>query len=282
MIFLHIILFLLTIGSTIFVGSQLFGFAGGFLYSFAIMTILFAHEMGHYLMTRKYGIPSTLPFFIPFPMEPFGTFGAIIRMKGVIINKRTLFDIGVAGPLCGFVVALPFIITGLLLSKVQVIIGGLNFDQLGKPLLLIILQNVLIGEIPSGLGLVPHPFIYAGWVGLFVTALNLLPVGQLDGGHVVYAVFGDKSRLVSRLSITILALLAIFYNPGWLTLVILLLIFGRRHPQPYDTETRLDNKRKFIAGIVLVIFVLSFIPAPFPELNTANILDMIRKGGIFK
>ena len=274
MIFLHIILFLLTIGSTIFVG--------GFLYSLAIMTILFAHEMGHYLMTRKYGIPSTLPFFIPFPMEPFGTFGAIIKMKGVIINKRALFDIGVAGPLCGFAVALPFIIAGILMSKVQVVIGGEHYQRLGDPLLFTLIQSIFIGKIPQGLDLVLHPFAYAGWVGLFVTALNLLPVGQLDGGHVVYAVFGNKSKSVSRVSITLLALLAIFYNPGWLTLVILLLIFGRRHPQPYDTETPLDSKRKFIACIVLVIFILSFIPAPFPEMSTANILDMIRKGGIFK
>lgn len=272
MVFLHIILFLLTIGSTIFVGGP--------LYSLAIMTILLAHEMGHYLMTRKYGIPSTLPFFIPFPVEPFGTFGAIIKMKGIIINKRALFDIGVAGPLCGFIVALPFIITGILLSKVRVAMGGGN--QLGEPLLFKILQGIFIGEIPQGCDLVLHPFAYAGWVGLFVTALNLLPVGQLDGGHVVYAVFGDKSRMVSRISMALLAALAIFYNPGWLTLVILLFIFGMRHPQPYDTETQLDGKRKVIACVVLVIFILSFIPAPFPEMNTANILDMIRKGGFFK
>ena len=143
-------------------------------------------------------------------------------------------------------------------------------------------RSIFIGEIPQGLDLVLHPFAYAGWVGLFVTALNLLPVGQLDGGHVVYAVFGNKSKWVFRVSIALLAALAIFYNPGWLTLVILLLIFGRRHPQPYDTETQLDSKRKFVAFIVLVIFILSFIPAPFPEMNTANILDMIRKEGNFQ
>lgn len=272
MFFLHIILFLLTIGSTFIVGGP--------LYSFAIMTILLAHEMGHYLMSKRYGIPSTLPYFIPFPMEPFGTFGAIIKMKGMIYNKRALFDIGVAGPLSGFVVAVPFIIAGILLSKVQVTIG--NGSLLGEPLFFIILRKLMIGKIPYGLDLVLHPFAYAGWVGLFVTALNLLPVGQLDGGHVVYAIFGDKSRLVSQVCIVLLALLAVFYNPGWLTLVILLLIFGRKHPQPYDTETSLDRKRKIIACVVLVIFILSFIPAPFPEMNTANLLDMIRKGGFFK
>ena len=271
MVFLHIILFLLTIGSTILVG--------GFLYSLAIMTILLAHEMGHYLMTRKYGIPSTLPFFIPFPMEPFGTFGAIIRMKGVIINKKALFDIGVAGPLCGFIVALPFIIAGILLSKVQVVIGGPHYRRLGDPLLFTILQNVFIGEIPRGLDLVLHPFAYAGWVGRFVTALNLLPVGQLDGGHVVYAVFGDKSKWIFRVSIALLAVLAIFYNLGWLTLVILLFIFGMRHPQPFDTETELDGMRKFVAVIILIIFILSFIPSPFPEMNLVNVL---RNEGILR
>jgi len=115
-----------------------------------------------------------------------------------------------------------------------------------------------------------------------VTALNLLPVGQLDGGHVIYAVFGNRSKWVSRVCIGLLAVLAVFYNPGWLTLVILLLIFGLRHPHSYYSETSLDLKRKIIASVVLVIFILSFIPAPFPEMNTANLLDMIKKEGFFK
>ncbi len=223
---------------------------------------------------RKYGIPSTLPFFIPFPMEPFGTFGAIIKMKGVIVNKRALFDIGVAGPLSGFLVALPFIIAGIKLSTVQplAIIASDSYLRLGDPLLFKILQAILIGEIPQGFDLVLHPFAYAGWVGLFVTALNLLPVGQLDGGHVVYALFGEKSKWIFRVSIILLAFVTIFYNPGFLTLVILLLIFGMRHPAPLDAETQLDSMRKFIAILILIVFILSFIPLPFPEMNTANIL----------
>ena len=274
MIFLHIALFLLTIGSTIFVG--------GFLYSLAIMTILLAHEMGHYLMSRKYGIPSTLPFFIPFPMEPFGTFGAIIKMKGVIVNKRALFDIGVAGPLSGFLVALPFIIAGIKLSTVQplTIIASDSYLRLGDPLLFKILQAILIGKIPQGYDLALHPFAYAGWVGLFVTALNLLPVGQLDGGHVVYALFGEKSKWIFRVSIILLALVTIFYNPGFLILLILLLIFGMRHPAPLDAETELDGMRKIIAILILIVFVLSFIPLPFPEINTGNILNLLKKEGI--
>jgi membrane-associated protease RseP (regulator of RpoE activity) len=256
---IKVVLFLLTIASTYFVG--------GFAYSVSIMSILLSHEMGHYLMSRRYGIPSTLPYFIPFPLSPFGTFGAVIKMKGVIINKRALFDIGVAGPLSGFIVALPFIIIGIKFSTIQSIDGTLPLLQLGDPLLFTILERLIIGKIPAGYDLVLHPFGYAGWVGLFVTALNLLPVGQLDGGHVVYAVFGRKSKWVFAAVIVSLGILAIIYNPGWLTLVILLLIFGMRHPEPLDTETQLDGGRRFLAVIVLLIFILSFTPAPFPDLN---------------
>jgi membrane-associated protease RseP (regulator of RpoE activity) len=259
---IHIILFLLTVASTFFVG--------GIAYSLSIMSILLAHEMGHYFMSRKYGIPATLPYFIPFPLSPFGTFGAIIRMKGFIVNKKALFDIGVAGPLAGFVVSVPFIILGIKLSKIQSLTGlggSTSYFQLGDPLMFKLVQRLVIGDIPEGFDLVLHPFGYAGWVGLFVTALNLLPVGQLDGGHVIYAVFGDKSKWVFGTTIVGLGLVAIFYNPGWLLLVIILLIFGMRHPQPIDAETELDGKRKVIAFLILLIFLLAFTPAPFPSLN---------------
>ncbi|MBP7526275.1 MAG: hypothetical protein KA801_00005, partial [Syntrophorhabdaceae bacterium] len=128
MIYLHILLFLMTIASTILVG--------GFLYSLAIMTILLSHELGHYLMSRRYGIPSTLPFFIPLPLPPFGTFGAVIKMKGVVVNKKALFDVGVAGPVCGFVVALPFIVAGISMSAVTPLSGipAGSYMELGDPL----------------------------------------------------------------------------------------------------------------------------------------------------
>jgi membrane-associated protease RseP (regulator of RpoE activity) len=259
---IHIILFLLTAASTYFVAGP--------AYSLSIMLILLAHEMGHYFMSRRYGVPATLPYFIPFPLSPFGTFGAIIKMKGAIINKKALFDIGVAGPLSGFIVSVPFIILGIKFSKVQSLAGlssSASYFQLGDSLLFRLVQWVFFGDIPKGFDLVLHPFGYAGWVGLFVTALNLLPVGQLDGGHIIYAVFGEKSKWVFGTTIAALGAVAIFYNPGWLLLVILLLIFGMRHPQPIDAETKLDGKRKAIALIVLLIFLLAFTPSPFPSLD---------------
>jgi membrane-associated protease RseP (regulator of RpoE activity) len=262
---LKIILFLLTCASTFFVQ--------GIYYSVAIMTILLSHEMGHYFMSRRYGVPATLPYFLPFPLSPFGTFGAIIKMRGVICDKKALFDIGVAGPLAGFIVAVPFIVLGIKWSTVTAISPEMQAIQLGDPLIFKILQSLLIGKIPAGYDLVLHPFGFAGWVGLFVTALNLLPVGQLDGGHILYALFGERSKWIFMTVIFALAMVAIFYNPGWLFLVILLLIFGMRHPQPMDAVTPLDARRKLLAFAILLIFILSFTPAPFPEISIDKLFE---------
>lgn len=263
----HIVLFVLTILSTFYVG--------GVSYSIAIMTILLAHEMGHFFASRWYGIPSTLPFFIPFPFSPFGTFGAIIKMRGIVINKKALFDIGAAGPLSGFIVAVPCVLIGMKLSVVGV--ATPNALRLGDPLLFKLLQWLVV-ELPPGREVFLHPIGYAGWVGLFVTALNLMPVGQLDGGHIIYAVFGEKSRWAYGFSIAVLAGLALLYNPGWLVLIALLLIFGMRHPRPFDEQTPLDRKRKILAVVMLAIFVLSFTPTPFPDLTP----QLFGKHGLFR
>jgi membrane-associated protease RseP (regulator of RpoE activity) len=267
----HIVLFVLTAISTYLVGANYSldtkNIVNGLSYSCSIMLILLAHEMGHYVMSRTYGIPATLPYFIPFPFSPFGTFGAIIKMKGIIINKKALFDIGVAGPLSSFILSVPCLYFGMKLSSVVATSASTNEFRLGEPLLLKLIQWMTIGELPPAQDILLHPLGYAGWVGLFVTALNLLPVGQLDGGHVVYAVFGQKSKWAFMGSILILVFLALYYNPGWLALIILLLIFGMRHPQPFDTETPLDRPRKILACFMLIVFILSFTPAPFPGLS---------------
>jgi membrane-associated protease RseP (regulator of RpoE activity) len=267
----HIVLFVLTAISTYLVGANYSldtkNIVNGLSYSCSIMLILLAHEMGHYVMSRTYGIPATLPYFIPFPFSPFGTFGAIIKMKGIIINKKALFDIGVAGPLSSFILSVPCLYFGMKLSSVVATSASPNEFRLGEPLLLKLIQWMTIGQLPPTQDILLHPLGYAGWVGLFVTALNLLPVGQLDGGHVVYAVFGQKSKWAFMGSMLMLVFLALYYNPGWLTLIILLLIFGMRHPEPFDSETPLDRPRKLLACFMLIVFILSFTPAPFPGLS---------------
>jgi len=263
----HALLFILTVCSTYYAGirgfSPYFGSSRGLVYSFAVMAILLSHEMGHYLTSRKYGVPATLPYFIPFPLSPFGTLGAVIRMSGVIRDKKTLFDIGIAGPLCGFILAVPCVFIGAKLSVPMKIPAAGDALIMGEPLLLKLAEWVMVGNLPTGFDLLIHPIGYAGWVGLFITALNLLPIGQLDGGHILYGVFGEKSRAISRALIPLLVLLAIFYNVGWFVLVALLLIFGIGHPHPLDAETPLDGKRRVLAIVMLFVYAVSFVPAPF-------------------
>jgi len=236
------------------------------LYSLAIMTILLSHEMGHYLTSRRYGVPSTLPYFIPFPYFPFGTFGAVIKMRGVIFDKRSLFDIGASGPLAGFILSFVCACIGIKLSAAvkMTAAASAGLIQLGDPLLFKTLEWVIVGNLPSNYELVLHPVAYAAWVGLFVTALNLMPIGQLDGGHIAYAVLGRKSIWVYRVLLPLLVVLAIFYSTGWLVLTILLSVFGIHHPQPVDSVTPLDKRRRVLAVVMLFIFIFSFVPAPFP------------------
>jgi membrane-associated protease RseP (regulator of RpoE activity) len=257
-LWIHIVLFVLTVASTLIVGGP--------AYSVTIILILLGHEMGHYFMSRKYGMAATLPFFLPFPFSPFGTLGAVIRMHGALSSRKAIFDTGVAGPLTGLCLSIPAIVIGLRLSEIipvsHVREGML---RLGDPLLFSFIQRLVSGEVPEGHDILLHPIGYAGWVGLFVTALNLLPIGQLDGGHVAYALFGGKSRLVFLIAITAMAFVTVFINPGWFLLLILIILFGFRHPAPMDDQTPLDGTRKFIGGLTFLIFFLSFTPAPFPQ-----------------
>lgn len=254
----NILLFILT-----FVSTWLTGGPG---YSIAIMLILLGHELGHYFMSRKHGIRATLPYFLPFPFSPFGTFGAVIRMESTVSSRKALFDTGAAGPLTSLILSVPAIVIGLRLSEVvpasQIKEGTL---RLADPLLFSFIQRLVIGEVPETCDILLHPIGYAGWVGLFVTALNLLPIGQLDGGHIAYALFGRRSRVIFLIAIAVMAFITVFYNPGWLFLVILFIIFGFRHPAPMDDFTPLDGKRKLLGVLVFVAFLLSFTPAPFPD-----------------
>ncbi len=258
-------LFLITWLTTFFTG---FGFQGslldGFWYSTGIMSILLSHEMGHYLMCRRHGVAATLPFFIPFPFSPFGTMGAVIKMDGRIPDRRVLFDIGAAGPIAGIFIALPAAFFGLKMSPVftldQVSSG---YWVLGDSLLFKALELLAVGPLSEGQSTFLHPLAYAGWAGLFFTALNLLPIGQLDGGHVVYALFGEKSRYLFAVFLALFALICIFFYLPWMLFVVILLWMGYKHPPTLNPYIQLDRKRRIIAVLVLIFFVLAFVPVPF-------------------
>ena len=255
----NLVLFVLTIGSTLFIGGP--------IYSVAILSILVAHEMGHYLASRKYGVPSSLPYFIPLPLPPFGTLGAVIRTKARIPHRKALFDIGSWGPFCGLALAIPAVVVGLLLSDVVAVSQFADHTMsLGNSPLFSLVQRIVMGDLPPDKDVILHPIAYAGWVGLFITSLNLLPAGQLDGGHIIYALFGRYSQIIFRLTLLGITFICLIYNLGWLLLVILLFFIGYRHPPPLEDRTPLDWRRKAAGGLAFLIFFTAFTPIPFPTL----------------
>lgn len=251
------ILFGLTLLSTIF--------AGGPVYAVSIMAILLTHELGHFVMCRRNGIPASFPFFLPFPASIFGTLGAVIVMRGRAPNRKALFDVGIAGPLAGLAIAIPVTFIGLRESAiVPVDEVGSDALRLGNSLLFSFLTDISVGEIAEGHELVLGPMAYAGWAGLFVTALNLLPVGQLDGGHIVYAILGERSHMVYRGALAGVVLITVITRfPGWLVIGLLAFLLARRHPLPMDEVTPLDTTRRALGMAAMLLFILAFIPVPF-------------------
>ena len=264
---LNLYLFLATCFTTYLTGwLQNSSWQGGLWYGGAIIAILLAHEMGHYIMCRKYGISATLPFFIPFPpfINPFGTLGAVIKMESRIPSRKALFDVAVAGPLAGLFLTIPAIYFGIQLSEIvesqPAEAGGMIY--LGESFLFAKLSNFAVGVLPENQDVMLHPLAYAGWAGLFVTALNLLPIGQLDGGHIVYALIGKGHKIVATTALIAFGGIAIFIFHGWILLLIMLIWFGYKHPPTLD-DTPIDAKRIIIGVITLLIFLLSFTPEPF-------------------
>jgi membrane-associated protease RseP (regulator of RpoE activity) len=236
-------------------------------FSASLLFILISHEMGHYVMCRRYHVDATLPFFIPTPpmLGPAGTFGAFIKILSPMPSRKAVFDIGVAGPIAGFVALLPIAIAGLMTMEpagAQAVSSGLTFAD---PLLMK-LGGLALGHDPAtSYG---NAFYYAAWIGLLVTALNLIPSGQLDGGHAIYAVFGERvHRWTGRIAFPVMAVISvlglIFYGSpsGFLVAIILAVMMRLRHPEPWDM-TPLDSKRKVVAVLTLVIFALCFVPFP--------------------
>ena len=228
----------------------------GLVYSIPLLLILFAHEMGHYLTCRRFRVRATLPFFGPSPTL-LGTVGAVIWIRSPIYSRKSLFDIGVAGPIAGFAMLIPFLIAGVMLSHVSG--HGQSAISFGTPLLLRVFEMARFPGI-SAQGIALHPLAIAAWAGLLATAMNLLPIGQLDGGHILYALFGPKTHgLVSLIAIAGLALLGIIYKPWWIWAA-LMFIF-RRHQLVYD-RTPLGRGRMAIACGAAVMLILSFCVVP--------------------
>ncbi len=256
----NLLLFLLTLLSTYYVGSVFLG--GGLWYCLSLMTILLAHELGHWLMSRRHRVKASLPYFLPLPLPPFGTLGAVIRMRSPMTTRKALLDVGAAGPLAGLVVAVPVVVVGLWYSSV-VDESAIKGIPLGSSLLFHLLIKLVKGGIPANQEVVLHPLAYAGWVGLFVTALNLLPIGQLDGGHILYSLIGQRSLKAFKLTLGAFGLVCIILYPGWLLLILLLLLFGLRHPPPLDPVTPLGKGRKAVGFLAFLLFLLCFTPVPF-------------------
>jgi membrane-associated protease RseP (regulator of RpoE activity) len=234
----------------------------GIPFAATLLLILVTHECGHYVLSRIHGVPASLPLFIPGPPYFIGTFGAIIRLRAPIMNRRALFDIGVAGPLAGFVVAVAALVIGLNLSTVvdRTATYGL---QLGEPLLLQFISWLVVGSLPPGADIVLHPIGFAAWFGLFVTSLNLIPIGQLDGGHVAYALWGSRQRTIAFATVPLLIVLGFVGWPGWFLWAFMAGLWGFGHPPVLDPHMALGQGRVIVGWIALAVFVLTFAPIPF-------------------
>jgi membrane-associated protease RseP (regulator of RpoE activity) len=289
-VWLHILLVLFTIASTTLVGANHYaGFLDGLgsargatlpvsallvrglWYSVTILAILGCHELGHYLACRYYDVDASLPYFIPMPVLLTGTMGAFIRIREPIPQKRMLFDIGIAGPIAGFLVAVPALFIGVAMSNVvKVPPNATGLLELGEPLLFKAAAWLFWGSQPDGYSLNMHPMAFAAWFGLLATALNLFPIGQLDGGHISYAVFGPASTYVTFAMIAVALGLA-FFSASWIMWTALtigmLLMFGPRHPRVYDEDVPLDRARVILALFALAMFILCFTPAPIQPLD---------------
>jgi len=301
----NIILFVLTVFSVMLAGAQPAGpvpndpagqmlllaksILTGWPFALSLLGILVAHELGHYFMSRHHKTPASLPYFIPFPLSPLGTMGAAIIMRSIPKNKRVLFDIGIAGPIAGLVVAIPVLFFGLSLSTMGTIDPNPNSFIEGNSLLYLFAKYVTFGQllpapvepqgflywlqyfftgrpIPfGGLDVFIHPVAFAGWAGILVTALNLIPVGTLDGGHIIYALLGEKARKAFPFIIALLIVLGISWSTWWLWAALLFWL-GRVNAQPLDQITTLDPARRLIAYTMIIIFVLVFMPVPFMTL----------------
>ena len=302
---LHLVLFGLTVVTTLAVGASMSPAAlqkarsgielgltdlvrAGLPYCAALLSILLVHELAHFVAARRHRVDATLPYFLPVPFEPIGTLGAFIRIRSPIPSRRAVLDIGAAGPVAGFVVALPLLFWGFATSEVKPV-PPLSSTQLHSPLVMLVrliegrpvqpfvegpmvmgdsaitwlAARVTHGALPAHHDLHVNPVAYAAWLGMFVTALNLLPIGQLDGGHVLHGLFGRRADRISRLLSHALLALGLFASWTWLAWWVLIrFVLGTRHP-PLASQEPLDSPRRALGVAALVILALTFVPVPF-------------------
>ena len=280
----HVLLFLLTLATTTLVGRSHYAaflsefgtvpitpgwelLSQGLWYSLTILGILGAHEMGHYLACRWYQVDATLPYFLPLPPPFFtGTLGAVIRIREAFPTRAILFDIGVAGPIAGFVALVPVLFVGLSLSTiVRAPAESPDLIYLGEPLLFQWATHLVFGTVADGYTLNMHPIVFASWFGMLATALNLLPFGQLDGGHITYATLGRWSTPISIATVTT-AVIMTFQASSWLVMtvmmVVMLVLFGPRHPRVIYENEPIGRTRQVLAVVALIILILCFTPVP--------------------
>lgn len=254
------VLLILTILSTIWAGASVFGsLSQGAVFSAVLLCILGVHESGHFLAARYWGVPSSLPYFIPFPLSIIGTMGAVIRLRAPIRSRKALFDIGAAGPLSGWILSVFALLAGY--GQAQIIPpeeasrpGSIEF---GSSLLMWTIEHIRYGDNAT---VMLNPFLYAGWIGMLVTALNLMPIGQLDGGHVIYAMFPRMQALVGKIFFAGLLVMSFFWQ-GWIVWAILTLIIGTAHP-PTEDYSPIGTGRTRLGYAMILIFITTFIPVP--------------------
>jgi membrane-associated protease RseP (regulator of RpoE activity) len=289
---LNVVLFLATLLSVLYIGAvTMLGYADlteeldlrmvlthlhwGIPFAGTLLSILLAHELSHYFVARRYGSPVSLPYFIPMPISIIGTMGAVITQQAPMRNRKALFDIGIAGPLGGLIVAIPLLILGLSLSSIGTPPGEEIVLQEGNSLLYAALKYLVFGELlPSnGRDVWLHPVAFAGWAGLLVTMINLIPVGQLDGGHTSYALLGHRAGRLGYFVIVAMAAWGTWLMMNgndasgfWLTWSFLNLFLNPRHPPPLDDATKLDGRRIALGLLMLAIFILTFMPAPLRQI----------------
>lgn len=249
----------------------------GLPYAISLLLILGAHEMGHYFAARRHKLAVTLPYFIPMPipgLSQIGTLGAFIQLREPMRNRKVLFDVGAAGPLAGLIFAIPILLIGLSQAQVSAVQPGVAYIYEGDSLMYAMAKTVIFGQfLPSGgydVMVTSSQLAWAGWTGLLVTALNLIPIGQLDGGHVLYSLLGEKARQLYYPLLVVMGLLALLSNM-WLLWVVLMLFFGRIYATPLDMITPLDKRRRMLAIVTLIIFVLVFVPAPLTQHIAENV-----------